>query len=75
MPLDWAETQESLARAVLVLAIRTTGGTRMAYLKGALTAVDRALDVYREGNAPYYVEKAERLRAGILAEQAKAQAP
>jgi len=38
-------------------------------------AVDGALAVYREGNAAYYVEKAEGLRADILAAQAEARAP
>ena len=46
----------------------------MAYLADALAAVDGALEVYREGEAAYYIEKAERLRA-LLAEQAKARAP
>ena len=41
----------------------------------ALTAVDDALQVYREGNAAYHVENAERLRADILADQQQMPVP
>ncbi len=39
-----------------------------------LTAVDGALEVYREGKAAYDIGTAERQRATILDEQAKTQA-
>jgi hypothetical protein len=41
----------------------------------ALASVDGALQVYHEDNASYDIERAERLRALILAEQQQAQAP
>ena len=75
MPLQWAVTQENLAIVFDILATRAANEARQKYLTDALTAVDGALAVYREGNAAYYVEKAERLRATILAEQAEARAP
>ena len=75
VPLNWALTQENLAIVFRVLATRTTGDARLAYLRDALAAVDGALEVYRAGNAAYYIEKAERLRARILAETQQAQAP
>ena len=51
-----------------ILGTRAANEMRQKYLTEALTAVDGALAVYREGNAAYYVEKAERLRARIMAE-------
>jgi hypothetical protein len=75
MPLQWAIAEEGLAFVLRSFATRADGAARIAYLKDALKAVDGALDAYREGNAAYYVEGAEQLRAMILAEQAKAQAP
>src|SRR6186997_3207915 len=47
-----------LAIIFRVLAIRTTGDARLAYLRDALMAVDGALEVYREGKAAYYTDKA-----------------
>ena len=75
VPFQWARTQENLANVFRSLATRTADEARRAYLTDALAAVDGALAVYREGNAAYYIEKAERLRAEILAEQAEARAP
>ena len=57
-----------------VLATRSIGDARVAYLRDALAAVDGALEVYRAGNAAFYVERAERLRADILAETQQTQA-
>ena len=68
-------TQENLAVVFDILATRAANEMRRKYLTEALTAVDGALAVYREGNAAYYVEKAERLRARIMAEQAEARVP
>ena len=75
VPYYWAQTQENLAIVLHILAVRTTGATRLAYLADALTAVDGALEVYREGDAAYDIAGAERLRAAILAEQQQAQVP
>ena len=74
VPFQWARTRENLAEAFLSLATRMAHEARRAYLADALIAVDGALAVYREGNAAYYAEKAERLRADILAAQAEARA-
>ncbi len=68
-PFDWAQTRENLAIVLRVLATRAAGEARVAYLKEAVAAVEGALAVYREGQAAYDIETAERLRAGILAEQ------
>ncbi|MGL4241232.1 MAG: hypothetical protein ACRCTI_08980, partial [Beijerinckiaceae bacterium] len=60
----WAMTNENLAGAEL--AIFAAIGDKNALLR-ALTAVDQALEVYREGGMDYDVGTAERLRADILA--------
>ncbi len=62
VPLLWAGTQQNLAIVFRVLATRSIGDARVAYLRDALAAVDGALEVYRAGNAAFYVERAERLR-------------
>jgi hypothetical protein len=75
MPFDWAMTQENLALVFRSLATRIDGVARWGYLTDALAAVDGALAVYREGDAAYYIEKAERLRTMILDDLGQAQAP
>jgi hypothetical protein len=57
------------------LATRADGETRLACLRDALEALDGAVAVYREGNAAGDIGTAERLRATILAERAKAWVP
>jgi tetratricopeptide (TPR) repeat protein len=74
VPLLWAGTQQNLAIVFRVLATRSIGDARVAYLRDALAAVDGALEVYRAGNTAFYVERAERLRADILAETQQTQA-
>jgi len=73
--MQWAFSQHGQAGVFRVLAIRATGDAHGAYLADALAAIDGALEVYRAGNAAHYIEMAEPLRADILAEQAKTQAP
>ena len=83
-----ADGVDARARAVLLGADAGESGDRVPGSRdphgrrgaadntdGRLAAVDGALAVYREGNAAYDIGKAERLRAAILAEQAKARAP
>ncbi len=71
----WAMTQENLAIVFGSLSTRAADEARQKYLTDALAAVDGALAVYRKGNAAYYVEKAGRLRARIVAIQTEARAP
>ena len=75
VPFQWALTQENLAIVFGSLSTRAADEARQKYLTDALAAVDGALAVYRKGNAAYYVEKAGRLRARIVAIQTEARAP
>lgn len=71
-PARWGQTQENLALVYQALFDKTRAPR---YLDDALNAVDGALEEYRKAEAAFYIEKAERLRAKILAEQAKLQTP
>ncbi|MDQ6867900.1 MAG: tetratricopeptide repeat protein [Pseudomonadota bacterium] len=64
VPLDWARTQMNLALVYGALAAET--GKRV-HLDDALEAVGGALEEYNKAKAAYYVEKAGRLRAVLLA--------
>jgi hypothetical protein len=63
VPLQWAHTQENLASAYGVLFAITH---EPHYLDDALTAVGGALEEYRNANAAYDIETAERLRGKII---------
>jgi hypothetical protein len=64
VPLDWAQTQENLALVDRVLFAKTGKGV---HLDDALVAVGGALEEYNKAKAAYYIERAERLRAELLA--------
>ncbi len=64
VPYPWAQTQENLAIAYSALFDKTR---RPSQLNDALGAVEGALQEYRKAGAALYVEKAERLRAEMLA--------
>jgi tetratricopeptide (TPR) repeat protein len=64
VPFLWAETQENLALVYRALCAKT--GKRV-HLDDALEAVGGALEEYNKAKAAYYVEKAARLRAELLA--------
>ncbi|MEN2976823.1 tetratricopeptide repeat protein (plasmid) [Tistrella bauzanensis] len=63
-PFQWALTMQSLAQVKLTLSERTGS---LTFRAEALAAVDGALEVFTEGGADLYVEKATDLRKRILA--------
>ena len=64
MPFVWAQTQDNLARVYCAFFDKDH---QPRHLDDALEAVDGALEEYRKANAPFNIEKAERLREQILA--------
>jgi hypothetical protein len=64
VPLQWAQTQVNLA---LVYGAFFGKVHQPRHLDEALEAVDGALEEFRKAKAAYYIDKAERLRAELLA--------
>jgi tetratricopeptide (TPR) repeat protein len=64
VPLMWAQTQEKLA---LVHIAYFKKSREPRHLDEALDHVGGALEEYRKAKAAYYIERAERVRARILA--------
>lgn len=62
-------TQNNLAKAHL--AFFEMNRKLLHHVDEAINAVDRALNVYRESEAAFLIEKAERLREEILAAKGK----
>ena len=56
VPLDWAMTQNNLGTALTRLGERESGTAR---LEEAVAAYRAALEVFREAQAAYYIQKAE----------------
>jgi tetratricopeptide (TPR) repeat protein len=69
IPLEWAETQRNIA---LVYQALFDKDHQPRHLDDALEAADQALEEFRKADAPFYIEKAERQRAQILAARAGA---
>jgi tetratricopeptide (TPR) repeat protein len=68
VPLRWAMTQYNLAEVYLAVFNKNS---QTRHLDDALEAVDGALEEFRKANAAFYIDKAERLRAQILAAKGK----
>jgi hypothetical protein len=68
VPLQWATTQMNLASAYRALFAKT--GKRV-HLDDALEAVGGALEEFNKAKAAYFIEKAGRLRADLLAMKGK----
>ncbi len=68
VPLEWAGTQENLARAYRALYGKNA---EPRHLDNALAAIAAALDGYRKAEAPFYIEKAKRLQSEIFAVRRK----
>jgi tetratricopeptide (TPR) repeat protein len=66
VPLDWAMTQENIALAFASLAA-VEPAAKDAHLRTALSAVERALEVYSPEASPWYFDKAQRLRDRLIA--------
>jgi tetratricopeptide (TPR) repeat protein len=64
VPFLWAQTEENLALVYRALFAKTGKGVHLA---DALEAVGGALEEYNKAKAAYYIVKAERLRAELLA--------
>jgi tetratricopeptide (TPR) repeat protein/pimeloyl-ACP methyl ester carboxylesterase len=68
VPLKWAMTQMNLA---LVYRALFDKDHQLRHLDDALKAADGGLEEFRKANATYYIGKAERQRAEILALKGK----
>ena len=67
-PLDWAGSQMNLALAYRALYDKSA---EPRHLDNALAAIAAAVDGYRKAKAPFYIEKAKRLRSQIFAARRK----
>jgi tetratricopeptide (TPR) repeat protein len=68
VPLQWAMTQMNLSLVYRALFEKTQ---KPRYLDDALEAAGGGLEEFRKANAVFYIEKAERQRANILALKGK----
>lgn len=64
VPLDWTFTQMNIA---LVKSALFSKDSQPRHLDEAIEAADGALEAFRQANATFYIEKAERQREEIRA--------